>query len=866
MRNWINKLFSAQKDVGIAPAASVPAVAGALPVITADKNATFKEQGDRHLREGAMEAATDCYRHALAVDPHNTNVLCSLGFALKEQGLTADAVQAFTQALAIDPTSVDAHYFLGSLHQASGNTDLAETHFRQALSLAPDFEFAYRDFCFLLFQLGRLDQATQLAMRGIARIPESADLHFFLGNLYHAQQQLDLAVASFRRSLSIQAARPEVLANLGHVLLAQGNADQAIDVFQRVLSFNPGSVDAHVNLGSALRSLGKFDSALTSYKRALEIDPDLAIAHLCVGTVLQDLEQFDEAMHHYRRALEIKPSLVEAHVNLGVILQHLGKPDEAAINYRQALAIRPNIARAHNKLGGALLELGKIDDAINCYRKAVQVDPDDAEAHFNLGTVLNDRHQLYDAENSFRHALRINPDYVEAHVNFASVLTDLGRFDEAIANYRRALQLKPHFFEVRSNVLFISNYMPDQVSTNLLDEAIAFGKLAAQQAKPYIDWANTPVASRRLRIGMVSGDFRHHPVGFFIEGILKELTSNNDNMLDFIAYSAYSREDYLTERIKVFFHDWHRIADYSTEDLAKKIHDDGIDILIDLAGHTANNRLPMFAWKPAPIQVSWLGYFATTGVSAIDYFIADPWTLPASEESHFVEKIWRLPETRLSLTIPDVDVDVSPLPCLANGYITFGCFNNLSKLTEPMVALWGRILRATPESRLFLKAMQFADPGVQDNVRSRFAAHGIEESRILMEGFSTRPNYLSAYHRVDFALDTFPFTGGTTSAEGLWMGVPVLTLAGENLISRQGAGLVMNAGLADWIAIDADDYVAKAVRHAEDRQGLAALREKLRGRVLSSPIFDTRRFARNFDSALRGMWTQWCDAQQRRSP
>jgi predicted O-linked N-acetylglucosamine transferase (SPINDLY family) len=267
----------------------------------------------------------------------------------------------------------------------------------------------------------------------------------------------------------------------------------------------------------------------------------------------------------------------------------------------------------------------------------------------------------------------------------------------------------------------------------------------------------------------------------------------------------------------------------------------------------------MFAWKPAPVQASWLGYFATTGVAAIDYLIADPWTLPPSEDAHFTEQIWRLPETRLCFTPPEADVAVSPLPALTNGHVTFGCFNNLTKMNDGVVALWSRVLQAVPGSRLRLKAKQLDEASVRASVLERFAAQGIGAERLVLEGRSRRADYLASYGQVDIGLDPFPFTGGTTSAESLWMGVPVLTLAGDRLVSRQGVGLMMNAGLADWVALDADDYVARAVAHAADLPRLAALRSGLRQQVQASPIFDAQRFAPLFEAVLRGMWRRWCE-------
>ena len=365
----------------------------------------------------------------------------------------------------------------------------------------------------------------------------------------------------------------------------------------------------------------------------------------------------------------------------------------------------------------------------------------------------------------------------------------------------------------------------------------------------YSSWQCAP-RPERLKVGFVSGDLHNHPVGYFLESILGRIDSS---AMELIAYSTGHKVDELTHRIKPYFSAWKSLIGLSDKEAAALIHTDGIHVLLDCSGHTGKNRLPVFAWKPAPVQVSWPGYFASTGVAEMDYLIGDPYVTPVGEEDHFTETIWRLPETYLCFTPPDVPIDVGPLPALSSGSITIGSFNNLAKMNDHVVALWAKILNAVP-SRLFLKANQLNDPGVRESTRQRFAEREITPDRLLLEGASPRAQMLEAYHRVDVILSPFPYPGGTTSAEGLWMGVPALVRHGDYFLPHIGESIAHNAGLADWIAQDDDDYVRKALEYTADLGRLAALRARLRHQALASPLFDAPRFARHFEAALRGMW------------
>jgi predicted O-linked N-acetylglucosamine transferase (SPINDLY family) len=363
-------------------------------------------------------------------------------------------------------------------------------------------------------------------------------------------------------------------------------------------------------------------------------------------------------------------------------------------------------------------------------------------------------------------------------------------------------------------------------------------------------------AWRLLRAGLVSGDLYRHPVGFFLQGPLREL---DETRVELYAYSCNPREDEVTASLRPHVAVWRAVAGLADADLARLVHDDRIDVLVDLAGHTEHNRLPVFARRPAPVQATWLGYFATTGLREIDWKIGDPWVTPTEEEAHFTERIWRMPVCCYCFAPPVDAPPVAELPSRANGYVTYGCLNNLAKLNDGVVETWARVLRADPDARLLLKSRPLRSEEVVDRVRRRFAHHGVGAERLLLESADHYPRHLEAYARVDVALDPFPYTGGATTTESLWMGVPVLTLRGDRYIGHQGETLLRAAALPDWIATDQDDYVRKALQLAADREGLARLRAGLRARTASSPLFDARRFARDLEAAWRGMWAAWCD-------
>jgi protein O-GlcNAc transferase len=643
--------------------------------------------------------------------------------------------------------------------------------------------------------------------------------------------------------------------NAGHIWMGLGLSLQmqgkdALHALQKTVELMPGDANAHNNLANTFRERGQLDSSVASCRRALKIQPDLVAAHNNLGLALLDQGQPDAAVSSFRRALEINPDFAEAHSNLGLALTELGQFDAALVSCRRALQLKPDFAAAHNNLGGVLREFGQLDAAITSYRRALEISPNFAKAHNNLGIALEESGHFGEAEASYHKALQINPGFVEAHSNLGNVLKDLGQHDAALASYRRALELKPDFVDAQTNLLFTLNYTAHRPEY-CLEEARKYGRIVDKKVTArFSSWQCTE-KPERLKVGLVWGDLHNHPVVYFLESLLAQIDSTR---IELIAYPTDIQSDELTVRIKPYFNAWKPLIGKNDEVAARLIYADRIHVLLDLSGHTAKNRLPIFAWKPAPVQASWLGYFATTGVAEMDYLVADEVGVLEAQRKNFSETLWYLPDSRLCFTAPKVSLAVASLPALKNGYLTFACFQNLSKVGNEVLTVWGKILTELPHAKLRWQCKQLGDPAVVQQLILRLQQQGIDLTRVSLHGAVSREAYLTAHAEVDMILDTFPYPGGTTTCEALWMGVPTLTLAGNTFVARQGASLLTAGGLKDWVATSATEYLDKAIALASDLPKLSALRAGLREQVSASPLFDAQRFARNFEDALWGMW------------
>ncbi|WP_114858123.1 tetratricopeptide repeat protein [Azospirillum brasilense] len=631
-----------------------------------------------------------------------------------------------------------------------------------------------------------------------------------------------------------------------------GRGEEAERAYRQILKREPRNPDAWHLLGVLLSERGDHEAGIAGIRTALSIRDALEY-HLNLGSALLDAGRVDEALDALMAALRLGPDRADIHFRLGNLFRRQRRPNEAVAAYRQAIALQPGFVEALNNLGSLFLEVGQTDAAIAAFTDAIQAEPANAQSHGNLGYALDLQDRLGEAAAAHRVALTFQPDFALSWSNLGNVLKAQGHLEQAMAAYRSALTHRPDFSMAHSNVLMAQHYLPECGNAD-------FRAAAREWAGP--DDGGLPAAApavrddgpRPLRIGYVSSDFNSHPVGYFLESVLR---AHDRKAVTAFGYANNGRTDDVTESLRAAADGWRPIVGMDDAAVAELIRRDGIDILVDLSGHTGNNRLTLFARRPAPVQASWLGYFGTTGLPAMDWIIADRHVLPPGEERFFTEKVWRLPASYLCFTPPAEDVPVGPLPMLGGGPVTLGAFHNRAKITRPTVALWARVLTALPQARLLLKSREFADYGVRQVLRDQFAAHGIAPNRLRMEGKTPRADYLNSHNRIDLALSPTPFGGGTTTAESLWMGVPVVTLRGDRWAGRIGVSFLETLGLAEQlVADDLGDYVAKTAALAGDPETLAALRIGLRERLRQSPLCDAPAFARSLEDAYRSMWRE----------
>jgi len=635
---------------------------------------------------------------------------------------------------------------------------------------------------------------------------------------HHQAGRLAEAEGLYRQILSQQPNHADAVHLLGILAGRTGRAQEALELLRRAIALNPSAAPYRASLGTMFARLGQHDDAIVAYRAAIGISPAMPDAWIALGNSLQAKLQFDQAIAAYHHAASLNPDSAEACFSLGVAFNRKGQLDDAIEAYHRAIKLRPNYLEAYSNLGASLRMAGRLDEAIAAYRQALSIEPRLPQIWSNLGNVLRDSGLIDEAIDCFRQAEPFSPDARGA-----------------------------------SNLLYALYFHPDYDAGKIYDEHVRWNRTYAQPLESAIrPHDNERSPDRRLRIGYVSPDFCEHCQSLFTEPLL----SNHDrSQFEVFCYSDVIFPDLVTRRLSGYADQWRPIAGMGDQQVADLIRQDRIDVLVDLTLHMANNRMMVFARKPAPVQVTWLGYPGTTGLRTMDYRLSDPHLDPAGlDDAFYFEKTIRLPQTFWCYD-PHSELPVSDLPAKSNGHITFGCLNNFAKVNDGTLDIWSRILSAVPGSKLLLLA---PTGSARERVLARLEQNGIAVDRIEFVDRQPRSAYLGAYNRIDIGLETFPCNGHTTSIDAAWMGVSVPTMPGATAISRGGTSILSNLGLQDLIARSADEYVRIVSELAMDIPRLANLRATLRPRLAASPLMNGPQFTREIEKTFRDMWKTYC--------
>jgi len=727
------------------------------------------------------------------------------------------------------PSQIDLQQWfeMAVRHHRAGRLTEAEAFYRQVLSAAPDHAEALHRLGVLAGQSGRAQAGIEMIRRAIAARPGQAAYHFNLGEIYRRSGMHELGAEAY-----VEAAR-----------------------------LQPKSAIAHLCLGLELRELGRLQEALTSYQQAIRLDPTLADAYAHLTIAAMQLGRIEKAIEAQQALVRLRPGSADAWSNLGMALAQAGRTAEAIEADRHAIALDPSHADARNNLATALGTQGKYEQALIECREALRLQPELPEAHHNLGTLLVAMWRLDEACASFGKAIALRPGYAQAHDNLGIVLNYMGQHDQAMTSSRKALGLRPDDVAAHSNLVFALNYHPAYEARAMAEERRCWNGRHAQPLQRAIQPArNQPDPDRRLKVGYVSPDFCGHAVG---RNLLPLFREHARDRFEVFCYANVLRPDEITRQFHAHCDGWRSIVGMSDDRVAELVRNDGIDILVDLALHTAGNRLLVFARKPAPVQVTFGGYPGSTGLDAIDYRLTDPYLDPPGcpDEQFYSEQSIRLPDSFWCYD-PAVMTDgtelgprAGPLPALSSGQVTFGCLNNFCKVNEQVLALWARVMNAAAGSRLMLLTPQGS---ARQRTLEAFGRKGIDPARVKFVIRAPLDQYFKHYDKIDIGLDTFPYNGHTTSLDALWMGVPVVTLAGSTVVGRAGVSQLTNLNLTELVGTSEDQYVCIAAELAGDLPRLSELRAGLRQRMRASPLTDAVRFARNIETAYRQIWRRWC--------
>jgi protein O-GlcNAc transferase len=686
----------------------------------------------------------------------------------------------------------------------------------------------------------------------IKKEPHFPDPFYNLGCVFLKTNAFEKAQEYLKKAISLKKNYYEAYFNLGNVYLRRSFFDEAIKCYNLCLNLKNNDCEVYNNLGIIYKRRKKYESAIEYFKKSLDFNENYAPAYNNLGLIYSFQGQLDLSIFNFKKSINIQKNFYEAHNNLAVSYQKKKNYVEAINILNNVITEDKNNFVAYNNLANCYQELDKYELAIELHKKSIAINGKFEEAHNCLGITLSLNGNYYEAINSFNTALMLKADYVDPCINLGTTYFRLGNIEEGLNYYEKGRSIDPDVKILYDSLIFFSNYVINfskkkyfdlVYHSRRLDKIIDKNKILPFQ---YQD-------NKKIKIGFVSGDLRNHPVGYFIENILLKLKDE----FELYAYNNHlKKEDDLTLRLKTNFKSWASVFYLDDLDLINLIRKDGINILFDLSGWTDKSRIEIFKYKPAPIQVSWAGYLASTGYPEMDYIIGDPIVTPKKDDNHFSEKVWRLPNIWCSLMPPKIDFILNKeTPALRNKYITFGAFCNLSKINTTIIELWSKILSSVKDSKLSLRAKQFKDKELKNKFINLFLERNVQPHQLIIQEGSDRKTLLNDYNNIDIVLDTFPYGGGTTSFEAAWMGVPILTKKGDTFLSRCGESINSNLNMNEWTALNNEDYVTKAIKFASDINILNNFKKKLIESRENSVLFNDNIFSNQFKDALIEMWS-----------
>ena len=809
--------------------------------------------------------------------------------AAQRRGSLADAKRLYAAVLKIDPVNAAAFGNLAIIAAQEGDLVAAERLMRREIELRPGYAASYNNLGSLLQQQARHADAMVAHRQAIKLNPNYAEAYFALGNVLGQIGRLEEAMGAYRSALKARRDYPEAHNNIGVLLQKQGRLDQAASAYGEAILLRPAYAEAEFNLGTVLHSMHDLEAAEAAYRRVISLNPAVAVAHNNLGTVLKDQGRLDAALAAFENALRVNPDYAEACYNRATVQQQQQRAEEALAAYGRAIALRQDYPDAINNAGIVLQELGRAGEAIDLYRRLLEKTPANADACNNLGTALLAQGRADEARVAFEQALTHKPDFPEAFYNLGNASRESGDLSGAIAAYRNALRLRPDYADAFSQLVYHraqtcdwENHEADQEKlAGMVREGVRVAPfhllstpasasdqllcarqwIAPVRPPPEYVFDHPPVAGReRIRLGYLSGDFHQHATA----QLMAELFERHDRTrFEVLAYS-YGPDDNsaMRARLASAFDRFVDIGALSHHDAARTIHADRVDILIDLKGYTHHARPAISAYRPAPVQVSYLGYPATTGADFIDYIIVDRCAVPENQQPFFSERLVHLPG---SYQVNDRKREVAGAGGsrqdwgLPAGALVFCSFNNSYKISPAIFDIWMRLLRSVPGSVLWLLETNGL---VKDNLRSEAGKRGVEAGRLIFAPIVSPAEHLGRHRHADLFLDTLPCNAHTTASDALWAGLPVLTCSGDTFAGRVAGSLLTATGMPELVTGSPEDYERTALALARDPQRLSALRKKLQNNRDASALFDLPRSTAEIEAAYAQMWQTWSSGQK----